>query len=192
MPCALIGGLRDDMSAETLYLFDQCIGPMSFRKQRHQTWLSSSWPRRFMQASFTVNRLMNGLFVDKLNREDWTPKNVDAFITWMRKNCTITEKRLKLYRGTSMPSPRFEKNVLEETKTYQYPDLITRFRHKIPISNLSFLSMTSDKEIAKEFTGSKNVKDFDRGKSGYAHVRDVFFMPSTGIKHLHAANREFD
>ncbi len=69
-----------------------------------------------------------------------------------------------------MPSPLFEKHVLEEANSSRYPDLITRFRHRIPISNLSFLSMTSDKEIAKEFTGSRNVKDFDQGKSGYVHV----------------------
>ena len=109
--------------------------------QLRAKWAKASWLQRYMYGSFELNMRLIGL-ASKLDRSQvmWTPGKVKQCMQWMKTHARITEGRSVLYRETSHACVMMERD----------PDSLTT-----PKRNRCILSMTSQKNIAREFAWPK-------------------------------------
>lgn len=99
-------------------------------------WDASSWPERYIHSSSDVNNILAGRPVSKQGKH-WTRTEVRRFVAWVKQHADIGRSRRILYRGTQSPTPA--------------PTLPT---------SVTFLSTTTDQNIAREFMG----------RNGFLHV----------------------
>lgn len=125
----------------------------------------------YVESSWEANMMMSGLEdgIDK-RYSSWTKADVERLKRAIRRVKYKAPNKMVLYRGTTTVSPLLEKISDEEARE--------RFSEGIEIRNLSLLSTSTDRNIAKEFAWKKgnvhvfhisrgtflvNLKDMDCG-----------------------------
>lgn len=108
---------------------------------------------KYIDASWEANMIMSGLEEDIDKRYNtWTPQDILALKRIIRNHRYQNKKKKMLYRGTTTVSPLLENRTNQE--------VLERFDRREPIQNLSLLSTSRDRNIAKEFAT----------KTGFIHV----------------------
>lgn len=110
---------------------------------------------KYIQSSWEANMIMSGLesYVDK-RYSTWTKKQIASLRHYINKHSVRTPKPIVLYRG-AQATPILEA-IADDIA-------IQRFVRKEPLTNLSPMSTSTSRVIAKEFIR----------RGGYIHVLHV-------------------